>query len=299
MCWGWGCRTGSSAPTQPGPGGEGGLFQNFPQEAWAGSGPASVMSVRGALGVLLAPGPWARRWATSVPGGLGTHKAMGTAGLPGHSGPDPGGVGSARWPGAFPAGDPVPFLPRPGLQPGLLWVPRWRLGVGSGQPPGRPYLASCSGEGPLAVPGPGRMTPEALESPLAPPTPPACPDLVPQSPRSAVGDQAQPDPLPGHSCQGPSWVRVCSLDLGWPSLTVPSWECSRLTMPCWHPPPPRWWLRGRPLKPLCPSPALSGSHSLSPSALRRSGQMPAQPSRSCVWGSHAPRAKARCWTLVC
>ena len=220
-CWGWGCRTGSSAPTQPGPGGEGGLFQNFPQEAWAGSGPASVMSVWGALGVLLAPGPWPGGWATSAPGGLGTHKAMDTAGLSGRSGPDPGGAGSARWHAAFPAGDPLlppqaralartwmgsQMAPGCGVQP-ASWMPLpglflWRRAFGS--------------------PGAREDNPGGAGEARGSPTPPACSDLVLQSPRSAVRDRAQPDPPPGPSCQGPPGYRFAAWTLVSPhSLSLP------------------------------------------------------------------------------
>lgn len=191
MCWGWGCRSGSSAPTQPGPGGRGALSRTFPRNP----GPAPALPLlgqrRGPWGSFLAPGPWPGGWATSAPGGLGTHKAMDTAGC---SGPDPGAVVSARWCEAFPAGDPFPFLPRPGLQPGLRWVPRWCLVVGTSQPPGRPCLASYSGEGPLAAPGRGGRLWRRWRGPWPTPHSTRMPRPRPTAPLLCRRYQAQPDP---------------------------------------------------------------------------------------------------------
>lgn len=106
-CWGWGCRTGSPAPTQPGPGGEGGLFQNFPRRpGLALALPPLCISV-GALGVLLAPGPWPGGWATSAPGGLGPTRPWIQLGCQGAQAHDPGERAVPGGMRPFLAGDPL------------------------------------------------------------------------------------------------------------------------------------------------------------------------------------------------
>lgn len=86
------------------------------------------------------------------------------------------------------------------------------------------------------------------------------------------------------------------MGLGCPSRTAPPCECSRLSVPCWHPPSPRRRLRGHPLKLLCPSPALAPTTSAFP-APRRSGQMPASPAEA-VSGGPRPGAVCALWALV-
>lgn len=168
---------------------------------------------------------------------------------------------------------------------GLLDAPAWPLPLEKG----------------LWQPRAREDNPGALERPVAPPLHPHAPTCVLQSPRSAVRDEGSALTPTWSQLPGPPWIQVCSLDLGQPSLTVPPWECSCLKCALLAPPPPpRWWLRGLPSEPLCPSPALSGSHSLCPSCTARSRQTPAQPSRSCVWGSRAPSAQGQagqCWSV--
>ena len=203
MCGGWGCRSGSSAPIEPGPGGEGGFFQNFPQEPRAGSSLPLLGQCRGPWGSFLAPGPWPGGWATSAPGGLGTHKAMDTAGLP-EQGAQAQTLGQWLVPGGVRPSQretPSPSAPGQGSSQDVDGFPDGAWVVGTGQPPGRPYLASSSGEGPLAAPGPGRT---ALEGPVAapPPVPPHAPTSSHRALPLPSGLRLSLTPLPGCSCWG-------------------------------------------------------------------------------------------------
>lgn len=137
----------------------------------------------------------------------------------------------------------------------------------------------------------GRTTLEVLEGPVPPPpTPPACPDLVPQRPCSAVGIRLSLTPLPDGSCWGAALS--AGLQLGpWLPLT----HCPSLRVLTPHrallaPALPATAVEGTPPEASVPLPC-SGSHNLCLSCTAEIRADACQPSRSCVWGPHAPSAR--------
>lgn len=214
-------RTASSAPRpQPSPGGEGSLYQNFPQEARAGSDPASMFQCGGPRPLL---------WmvdAPPAPGGLGTNKAVCGAGPQRvlEQTASLRGVGSAC--GACPpdtgaaAASPLP-LSGPGLQPGRVWVPRWCLGMWepAGLLDAPPWLPPLE-KGPWQSQGWGGCPLEALRGPWLPsPTSLRAPALSPRALPCCQQLRAQARPSPGHSCQGPSGRRLQPVPCAGPLLS--------------------------------------------------------------------------------
>lgn len=253
----------------------GAFSRTFPRNPGLAPALPLLGQCRGPWGSFLAPGPWPGGWTTSAPGGLGTHKAMDTAGLP-EQGAQAQTLGQWLVPGGMRPSQretPSPSSPGQGSSQDFDGFPDGTWVVGTGQPPGRPCLGSSSGEGPLAAAGLGRTT---LEGPMAPPPHPHAP----------TSSWLSLTPLPGCSCWGgrpgcrfAAWAlagpQALPLSASAHAAPCPAGTCRPTTA-----------VEGTPLP--CP-----GSHNLCPSCTAGIRADACQPGRSCVWRPHAPSAQAR------